>query len=62
MLGDHTNVSVTWVVLAGGDQRSNEAAGAAEEFLTGARTSQIKIEEFKLWITLYDFLKSFSNC
>jgi LmbE family N-acetylglucosaminyl deacetylase len=47
LLGDHTNVSVTWVVLAGGDQRSTEAAGAAEEFLTGARTSQIKIEDFK---------------
>jgi len=54
LLREHSDVSVTWIVLAGGGQRSMEAAGAAEEFLKGATKSQIDIKDFKDGFFPYD--------
>lgn len=47
LLSEYQAASVIWVVLAGGGQRSTEATGSAEEFLSGAHARQIRVEDFK---------------
>jgi LmbE family N-acetylglucosaminyl deacetylase len=47
LLDEHVNVSITWVVLAGGGRRGTEAAGAAKEFLDKALTSVVEIKDFE---------------
>ena len=41
------SVSVTWVVLSGAGPRGEEARASARRFLSGARDSQVMVEQFR---------------